>query len=69
MGGKTQRGWIGSTVKRKGRAVFGIGIPAWRSGKRTLYPYHLSVGDFPCHEIKNPKIGTNSRKTSTIFSG
>jgi len=36
MGGETQGSSIGSTVKMKGRAVLGIGIPVWRS--KETYP-------------------------------
>ena len=45
MGDKTQRVWGGSTVKGKGRAVLGIGIPARHHQKPVLRPTHFSVRD------------------------
>jgi len=41
MGGETQRGWIGSMVKVKERAVSGIGIPTWRLRKTYTLPMPL----------------------------
>ena len=70
MGDKTQGGWMGVAWSGGKEGLFwGSEFRPGDPGKPTLYPYHFSVGDFPCHEIKNPKNGTNSRKTSTIFSG
>jgi len=40
MGGETQGGWIGSTVRRKGRVVLGIGILTRRH--RKTYTSHTS---------------------------
>jgi len=51
MGGKTQRGWIVSTVKRKGRAVLGIGIPA-RSLRKT---YTLPIPPL-LRRVVSPKV-------------
>ena len=38
MEGETQGSWIGRTVRRKGRADLGIGIPAWIREKTYTLP-------------------------------
>jgi len=45
MGGETQGGGQGSTVKGEGRSVLGIGIPDGDHGEYTVYQNLFTVGD------------------------
>jgi hypothetical protein len=67
MGGKTQGGPKSCMVTWKERAVLGSEFRSGDPGKPTRYPTYISVGDFPRYRVADPKIGTNSRKTSTII--
>jgi len=52
MGDETQGGWIGSTVRRKGRVVLGIGILTRR--RRKTYTSHTS---YPSETVSTKWFG------------
>ena len=66
MGDETQGGWIGSTVRRKGRVVLGIGILTRRH--RKTYTSHTSYHSETVYQMGFGMVGyPNLHKKSTLF--